>query len=199
MGEGLEGSCTVWKQPKGRNLTQKLFGINSWRTVRLMEEKRGSYDLWAEGRVLSYLHNLFITVCSASSTKDVDTGRFKCSPWEEWIRLFELSQRLPTSPGAFLSPSMTFGSSTGAGAASSRALILYLCRGEAEHSHIQPTAAPLSFSFIFVFTLHVVPKLSDSARSGNIPSTTISYETLSHAFDCLSLFRAILFCRRTER
>lgn len=87
----------------------------------------------------------------------------------------------------------------GAGAAWSPALILYLCRGEAEHSHIQPTAALLSFSFIFVFTLHIVPKLSDSARSGNIPSTTISYETLSHAFDCLSLFRAILFCRHTEK
>lgn len=60
------------------------------------------------------------------------------------------------SPGAFLSPSMSFGSSTGAGAARSRALILYLRREEAELSHIQPTAGFLSFSFIFVLTLCIV-------------------------------------------
>lgn len=38
----------------------------------------------------------------------MDTGRFKCSPWEEWIWLFELSQRLQTPPGAFLSTAWEF-------------------------------------------------------------------------------------------
>lgn len=78
------------------------------------------------------------------------------------VNLTELSQRLPTSPGASLSPSTSFGSSARAGAAWSRALILCLCRREAEHPHIQPTAGLRSFSFIFAFTLHIVGQYPNS-------------------------------------
>jgi len=37
------------------------------------------------------------------------------------------------------------------------------------------------------------------ARSGTIPSADTSYEIFSDAFDCLSLFRAVLFCRHTGK
>lgn len=94
------------------------------------EEKRSLNDLWAEGRVLMYLCNLFITVCSASSTKDMDTGCIKCSLGEEWIWLFELSQRLLMSLLPFLCSSVSCGLSAGSDAAWSHVQLFHLCKGK---------------------------------------------------------------------
>lgn len=54
--------------------------------------------------MLCYLHNLFITVSSASSTKVTEAGPLKYSLWEKWIWLLEQSQRPTTSPEPFCFP-----------------------------------------------------------------------------------------------
>lgn len=165
-------------------------GTHSSRTDRLMEEKRGfPNDLWAEGRVLSNLHNLFTAVSSASSTKDMEAGPFKYPLWEKWMRLPELSQRLLTSPGASLLPSRSFGPSTGAGAAWSTHWFCTCAEWQlSSHSHIQPTLGLLLLSFIFVFIHPLYCRLvPQTLRRRSLWEYAISNNQLWNILRCLWL------------